>query len=125
MLSNNDTTNVGSISSLTNSQPIVLDLFSFGLESDNDGINNSIYRFELEETSDNSSTFEGTFEFAFANQLNILDDSFIGSIKTIGDDIKLILTDRLIDEDGIFISYSDLDRVGLTVTQIYRYPIRC
>ena len=117
-ISDNDLpANVGTLSSSVGSQPIVLDFFSFGLESNNDGINNSIYRFELEETSDNSSTFEGTFEFAFSNQLNILDDSFIESIQTFGDDIKLILTDRLIDENAIFISYSDLDRVGLTVTK--------
>ena len=111
----NSPVDVGAISSLT-TQPIVFDLFSFGLENDGDGINNSIYRFELEETSDNSSTFEGEFEFAFFNQLNILDDEFISSIKTISDNIKFILTDRLIDEDAIFISYSDLDRVGLTTT---------
>ena len=117
-ISDNDLpSNVGTISPSTDSQPIVLDFFSFGLENDNDGINNSIYRFELEETSDDSSTFEGTFEFAFSNQLNTLDDSFIESIQTFGDDIKLILTDRLIDEDAVFISYSDLDRVGLTVTK--------
>ena len=117
-VSNNDLpSNVGTTSPSTGSQPIVLDFFSFGLENDNDGINNSMYRFELEETSDNSSTFDGTFEFAFSNQLNILDDSFIESIQTFGDDIKLILTDRLVDEDAVFISYSDLDRVGLTVTK--------
>ena len=115
--SNDDSSvDVGNIPSLINTQPIVFDLFSFGLENDGDGINNSIYRFELEETSDNSSTFEGEFEFAFFNQLNILDDDFISSIETISDDIKFILTDRLIDEDAIFISYSDLDRVGLTTT---------
>jgi hypothetical protein len=97
-------------------QPIVLDFFSFGLDSNLNGIDNSIYRFELEETSDNSSTFKGTFEYAIANQLNILDANFISTLHTIGDDIKFFITDRLIDESGLFISYSDLDKVGISTT---------
>ena len=97
-------------------QPIILDLFSFGLDDRLNGINNSIYRFELEETSDDSSTFEGTFEYATANQLNILDVDFIKTINPIDDDVKFFITDRLIDEDSIFVSYSDLDRVGLSTT---------
>lgn len=116
---NTSSANVGTIpsSSSTNSiHPIIFDLFSFGLDND-DGINNSIYRFELEETSDDSSTFEGTFEFAVSSQLNILDDNFIESIQPIDDDIKFIVTDKMLDEDGIFISYSDLDKAGLTVVK--------
>jgi hypothetical protein len=104
-----------SVSSESNQQPIVLDFFSFGLEN-NQSINNSIYRFELEETYDNSSTFDGTFEYAVTNQLNILDPNFIQTIQTIDDEIKIIITDRLIDEDGITISYSDLDEVGVSTT---------
>ena len=113
---NDSPKNIGSIHSSNDLHPIVFDLFSFGLEDDGDGINNAIYRFELEETSDNSSTFEGEFEFAFSNQLNIVDPVFIGSIQPISDNIKFILTDRLVNNDVIFISYSDLSRVGLTVT---------
>ncbi|AFS82132.1 peptidase [Candidatus Nitrosopumilus sediminis] len=103
------------VSDERNKQPIVFDLFSFGLENDV-SINNSIYRFELEETQDNSSTFEGTFEYAVANQLNILDPNFIQTIQTIDDQIKIIITDRLIDEEGLTISYSDLDEVGVFTT---------
>lgn len=99
----------------SNEQPIVFDFFSFGLKNDQ-SINNSIYRFELEETQDNSSTFEGTFEYAVANQLNILDPNFIRTIQTIDDEIKIIITNRLIDEAGIAISYSDLDEVGVSTT---------
>ncbi|EIJ65271.1 hypothetical protein BD31_I1160 [Candidatus Nitrosopumilus salaria BD31] len=62
---------------------------------------------------DNSSTFKGTFEYAVTNQLNILDPNFIQTIKTIGDEIKIIVTNRLIDEKGIALSYSDLDEVGV------------
>ena len=104
------------VSNETNLQPIIFDLFSFGLDSQFNGINNSIYRFELEETSDNSSTFEGTFEYAIINQLNVLDTNFIKTINTIDADIEFIIADRSIDEEGIFISYSDLDDVGLSTT---------
>jgi len=115
--------NVMTIPNGSDLQPIVFDLFSFGLDDRLNGINNSIYRFELEETSDSSSTFEGTFEYAVANQLNILDVNFIKTINTIDDDIKFLVTDRLVDEEGIFISYSDLDKVGLSTTTSNRSDI--
>ena len=104
-----------SISNEENEQPIVFDFFSFGIVNSND-VNNSIYRFELEETSDNSSTFDGTLEYSVANQLNILDPLFIQTIQTIDDQIKFIVTDRLVDDEGIFVSYSDLDATGIFTT---------
>ena len=103
------------VSNESNKLPIVFDFFSFGLEN-NVSINNSIYRFELEETQDNSSVFEGTFEYAVTNQLNIFDTDFIQTIQTIDEEIKIIITDRLIDEEGVAISYADLDSVGVTTT---------
>jgi hypothetical protein len=48
--------------------------------------------------------------------LNILDSDFIQTIQTIDDEIKIIVTDRLIDEEGIAISYSDLDETGVSGT---------
>jgi hypothetical protein len=113
--SSNDDVGIGTISNEINKQPIVIDFFSFGLVN-NDDVNNSIYRFELEETTDNSSNFVGTFEYAVTNQLNILDPNFIGTIRTIDDEIKFIVTDRLVDEEGISINYSDLDQVGVIIT---------
>lgn len=110
-----DSSGALSIFDESNEQPIVFDFFSFGLKNDQ-SINNSIYRFELEETQDNSSVFDGTFEYAVTNQLNILDPNFIQTIQTIDDEIKIIITDRLIDEEGITISYSDLDEVGVSTT---------
>ncbi|QLH07866.1 peptidase [Nitrosopumilus ureiphilus] len=112
--SNNDSGLID-ISSETKKQPIIFDLFSFGLKN-GQSITNSIYRFELEETSDNSSTFEGTLEYAVTNQLNILDPNFIQTIQTIDDEIKIIVTNRFIDESGITISYSDLDVTGVATT---------
>lgn len=113
--SSNNNSGVGSISAETNNQSIVFDLFSFGLDNDND-VNNAIYRFELEETNDNSSNFVGSLEYAVTNQLNILDPNFIETIRTIDNEIKFIVTNRLIDEKGISISYSDLDKVGVITT---------
>ena len=110
-----DSSDTVTVSNESNKLPIVFDFFSFGLEN-NESINNSIYRFELEETQDNSSIFEGSFEYAVTNQLNILDSNFIQTIQTIDDEIKIIITDRLIDEEGISISYADLDSVGVTTT---------
>ena len=113
-----DSTGTGdtlTISNEVNKQPIVFDFFSFGIKNSND-VNNSIYRFELEETSDNSATFDGTLEYSVANQLNILDPLFIQTIQPIDDQIKFIVTDRLVDDEGIFISYSDLDATGIFTT---------
>ncbi len=109
------TGDVLTISNEVNDQPIVFDFFSFGFENSND-VNNSIYCFELEETSNNSSTFDGTMEYSVANQLNILDPEFIKTIQTIDDQIKFIVTDRLVDDEGIYISYSDLDATGIFTT---------
>ena len=113
--SSNDSTSVGTISSEIDFQPIVFDFFSFGIENTND-VNNSIYRFELEETSDNSSTFDGTMEYSVANELNILDSAFIQTIQPIDDHVKFIITDRLVDDEGIAISYSDVDVSGVLTT---------
>jgi len=120
--SNNDSEEI-SISSETTKQPIIFDIFSFGLDN-TQSINNSIYRFELEETQDNSSVFDGTIEYAVANQLNITDPDFIQTIQTIGDEVKIIITNRLIDEKGIKISYSDIDDAGVTTTATAQSDLR-
>lgn len=108
----NDSSDVGMISDDVADHPIILDFFSFGLNG-NLSVNNSIYRFELEETSPNSSTFDGTLEFAVANQLNVFDPSFVQSIRTIDDKIKFIVVGGLTTDEGISISYSDLNDVGV------------
>ena len=108
----NDSTGVGSASNKATEHPIILDFFSFGLDG-NAAINNSLYRFELEESDPDSSVFEGTLEFAVANQINILDPAFIQSLRVIDDDIRFVITDRLAGADGISVSYSDLNNVGV------------
>lgn len=112
--SSNNSINVGNITSETNTQPIVVDFFSFGLVDDQI-INNAIYRFELEETSANSATFTGTMEYTVANQLNFFSPSLIKSLSTINDEIRFLVNERLIDEKGVAIKYSDVATVGTTI----------
>jgi len=109
-----DTTNAGTVSSETDTQPIVFDLFSFG-ERNGQGVNNAIYRAELEEISSNSGTFIGTMEYAVINQLNQFDPNLIKSLRPISNEIKFLVNDKLIDEKGINLAYSDIANAGVTV----------
>lgn len=102
----------GSISSETDTQPVVFDLFSFGQKNNND-VNNAIYRFELKETSDNSGTFTGTLEYLIANQLNQFDSSVIKTLRPIDSDVRFFVNQQLVDEKGISITYSDISQTGL------------
>lgn len=95
--------------------PLVADFVSLGMAGSRD-VNNAIYRFELEETSRDSSTFEGTIEYSVANQINAFDPKFIGSMSPIDDRVRFIVTSGLTGKDGLFISYSDLDSVGVRTT---------
>ncbi len=107
--SSDDSSSVGLISNEADSQPIVFDLFSFG-EINNQEINNAIYRFELKETSTNSGTFTGTVQYTIANQLSSFDTKLIKStIRTIDDKIHFAVTNRMIDNEGINIQYSDVE----------------
>jgi len=113
--SSDNTVSTGMISNEKDSQPIVIDFFSFG-QKNNQEINNAIYRFELEETANNSGIFVGTIEYAVTNQVNIFDPSLITSLRTIDDRIKFLVNNRLIDEKGINIAYSDIAKVGVTIS---------
>jgi hypothetical protein len=56
--------------------PMAADIFGFGFIDDGvektERVSNQIIRLELEETGDNTSTFEGTLEYTMVNQLNVL-----------------------------------------------------
>jgi hypothetical protein len=110
----NNNMGVGTVSIEQETQPIVFDLFSFG-EKNSKRINNAIYRAELEETSSNSGTFAGTIEYAVANQVNQFDPSLIRSLRTSGNEIKFLVNDRLVDEKGINLAYSDRAKVGVVI----------
>lgn len=102
---------------------IYLDIFSFGQEDDltiENGdiesnvarVNDAIYRFELEETDDNSATFEGTVEYIMINQLNVFDQDTYDDIATTGDAIIIIVNDDSDGSDAIRVSYNDFDSTG-------------
>lgn len=109
-----DTTNIGTMSSETDTQPIVFDLFSFG-NRNNQRINNAIYRAELEETSVNSGIFAGTMEYVVTNQLNQNDPNLIASLRPISYEIKFLINDKLGNENAINLAYSDVAKVGVTI----------
>ncbi|MGQ0796126.1 MAG: peptidase [Nitrosopumilaceae archaeon] len=109
-----DTFSTGTISNETDTQPIVVDLLSFG-DKNGQRFNNAIYRAELEETAANSSTFTGTIEYVVVNQLNQNDPNLIKNLRTISNEIKFLVNDSLDDEDAINLAYSDLANVGVTI----------
>jgi hypothetical protein len=111
----NNSSPPGTISSETDTQPIVFDLFSFGDKNGNQ-VNNAIYRFELKETGSNTDTFTGTLEYVIANQINQFDSNTIKTLSTINDNVKFFVNQRLTNEKGINIAYSDTAKVGLTVS---------
>ncbi|MDB4850245.1 hypothetical protein OAH42_01925 [Nitrosopumilus sp.] len=92
--------------------PFVADVLSFG-----DRTNNAIYRLLLEESGDNTATFEGTVEYIMLNQLNVDDASTYTGLETISDTIDIIVHEDLTDEDAPRINYFDLGQDGVS-TQI-------
>ena len=90
----------------------VADVFSFG-----DGINNAIYRLELEETDDNTGIFEGTIQYRMLNQLNVDQQGTYTDLATIDSDIDIIVHEDLTDEDSPRVNYLDLGADGVS-TQI-------
>ena len=94
------------------STPFYADIFSYG-----DRTNNAIYRLLLEETGDNTATFEGTVEYIMLNQLNVDVASTYNTLDTVSDEIDIIVHEDLTDEDSPRINYFDLGQDGVS-TQI-------
>jgi hypothetical protein len=94
------------------SVPVIADIFSFGA-----GENNAIYRLLLEETGDNTATFEGTIEYTMLNQINIDDDDLYTALATVDSDIEIIVEQDMTDEDSPRVNYYDLGHDGVA-TQI-------
>ena len=92
--------------------PVVLDVMSFGNTT-----NNAIYRILLEETDDNTATFEGSIEFTMLNQINVDLDATYTSLATIDQDVDIIVHEDLTDEDSPRVNYYDLGADGVS-TQI-------
>ncbi len=114
-----DTTNV--VADADDNDPIVVDFLSFGFTNDGleneERIANQIIRLELEESGDNTSTFEGTLEYKMINQLNILDSSLYTGLSLIADDPNFIVIEDLDDEEAPRVNYLDLGADGVS-TQV-------
>jgi len=92
--------------------PLVFDVMSFGNTT-----NNAIYRILLEETDDNTGTFEGSIEFTMLNQINVDLDATYTNLATIDQDVDIIVHEDLTDEDSPRVNYYDLGADGVS-TQI-------
>lgn len=113
--SSDNNANVGKIQNEVSSQPIVFDFFAFGNKASVD-VNDAIYRLELKETDQNSSTFRGTIEPIILNQLNQYDPDFIKTITPIDFDVKFIVNHKQTDSNGVIVTYSDISEIGTTVS---------
>src|SRR6185312_6858625 len=73
-------------------EPMVIDFFSIGIIGDgtqsSQRINNGIYRFELDETGDDTGVFTGTSQYTLLNQLNIFEKNTYSMLRTIHHDVK-------------------------------------
>ena len=102
----------GDVSRLCSDITLVADFFTFG-----NGVNNAIYRIEVEEASSNSDTFEGTIEYTMLNQLNVEDPDTYNGLRAIGSDVSMIVDEDFTDEDSVRVNYLDLGADGVS-TQI-------
>ncbi len=94
--------------------PIVLDFFAFGF-GDDGRTANQIVRLELEESGDNTDTFEGGLEYTMLNQLNILDAYTYTGLDPISDEPTFIVMEDLTDEDSPRVNYLDLGADGVSI----------
>jgi len=105
----------------TLNEAIVADFFTFGFNSDGDEsgerVANQIIRIEVEESGDNTSTFEGSLEYIMVNQINILDAATYTGLSPIADDPTFIVIEDLTDEDSPRVNYLDKGADGVS-TQI-------
>jgi len=106
------TSDVGSTTYLADSNPIILDVFSYGNTT-----NNALYRILLEETDENTAEFVGSVEFTMINQINVDKDATYTNLSTIDPDVDIIVHEDLTDEDSPRVNYNDLGADGVS-TQI-------
>ena len=96
--------------------PMVLDFFNFGFknsgEASSERIANQIIRLELEESSDNQGTFEGTLEYVMVNQLNILDPDTYTGISPTSNEASFIVIEDLTGSSAPSVTYLDVDTNG-------------
>jgi hypothetical protein len=117
------TTSGGNVVLSTSGQPIVADFFSVGLIGDGSQsaqrINNGIYRYELEETGDNTGVFTGTNQYLMLNQLNIFDANTYTALRPIQHDVFFPAIQDMLQAEARApqVTYLDLGQDGVN-TQI-------
>ena len=84
---------------------IVSDVFTFGENDDGETENHAIYRALLEETSSGSGEFEGTIKYQILNQRTVDDADTHTGIKTIDDELAIILNEGLTGTDAPTVVY--------------------
>lgn len=92
--------------------PFAADIFTFGSAT-----NNAIYRILLEESGDNTATFEGSVEYIMLNQINVNAPATYTGMSAIDQDIDIIVNEDMTDEDSPRINYYDIGFDGVQ-TQI-------
>jgi plastocyanin len=101
-----------SINSIGAKEAIVADFFSYGFLNEginsNERIANQIIRIEVEETGDNTSTFEGLLQYVMVNQLNVLDPTTYDVLRTIADDPIFVLLEEQNNENAPRVYYLDV-----------------
>ncbi|MDE1828652.1 MAG: hypothetical protein KGH65_05830, partial [Candidatus Micrarchaeota archaeon] len=116
-------TTSGNVALSTSGAPMVVDFFSVGLIGDgsqnSQRINNGIYRYELEETGDNTGVFTGTNQYVMLNQLNIFDPNTYANLRTINHDVFFPAIQDMLQSEARApqITYLDLGQDGVN-TQI-------
>jgi hypothetical protein len=116
-------TSNGNVVLSTNGEPIVADFFSVGLIGDgtqnSQRINNGIYRYELEETGDNTGVFTGTNQYVMLNQLNIFDANTYANLRPIQHDVFFPAIQDMLQAEARApqVTYLDLGQDGVN-TQI-------
>ena len=102
---------------------MVVDFFSVGLIGDgtqnSQRINNGIYRYELEETGDNTGVFTGTNQYVMLNQLNIFDPNTYTNLRPIQHDVFFPAIQDMLQSEARApqVTYLDLGQDGVN-TQI-------
>ncbi len=90
--------------------PLVMDFVRYG--GDQGRINDAIYRYEAEESSDASGIFTGTVEYIMLNQINLFNAATFDNLETIGDQLTIIVHEDLTEEDALELIYFDVNRQG-------------
>jgi len=94
------TVNFTTTADITANDRFYVDIFTFGDGATlSDRVNNAIYRFELEETDNNTGVFIGEVEYIMLNQLNVDEESTFSGITPTSDDVTIIVHEDLTDED--------------------------